>query len=120
MHANWAVLQPNGAPLSFFSSLLLTTPLLACLPACLLPCPGMPLGQYYNMMEPSHKCARNLSLDAPPTPNCVAHSKERMAMLARFCWQADLANEDGAEYVVSKLGVCRSLTGVPLQEQLVE
>lgn len=56
--------------------------------------------QHYKMMFPKSGCA---NLTDPPDEGCVRGAEFHMSMLARFCWQADLANVDGADYVVRGL-----------------
>ncbi len=63
------------------------------------PFPTM-LVQHYNLMFPNHVCA---NVTKPPDEGCLKSAEFHMFMLARFCWQADLANADGAEYVVSSV-----------------
>lgn len=63
------------------------------------PLPTM-LVQHYNLMFPHHVYA---NVTKPPDEGCLKLAEFHMSMLARFCWQADLANADGAEYVVSPL-----------------
>lgn len=54
--------------------------------------------RFHEIMVPTHTCAKNDSLHLA---ECTRISMYRIPLIARFCWQADLANVEGAEYVVS-------------------
>ncbi|KAL4444646.1 hypothetical protein ABPG77_002463 [Micractinium sp. CCAP 211/92] len=56
------------------------------------------LVQHYDLMFPNHVCA---NVTQPPDEGCLKSAEFHMPMLARFCWQADLANADGADYVMT-------------------
>lgn len=55
--------------------------------------------RFHEIMVPAHICAGNDSLFLP---ECIRISNYRISMLARFCWQADLANNQSAEYVMTR------------------